>query len=83
MEGPITSNGIHPITGKGYKVIDKGVAGAAVASTPQVAQIAAAGAIETGASGKAVVKPASPTLPQKTMAETMYPKMLGLRGKEG
>jgi hypothetical protein len=83
MEGPITNNGIHPITGKGYKMVEKGVAGSAKASTPQASQVAAAGATETGASGKHMQNGTNPPpLPQKTMAEMMYPEKLGLRGEK-
>lgn len=73
-EGPITKNGIHPITGKSTVVLKEGVAGSAKPAPPAASQVAAAGAV-AGDDGK---KKAA--VQEKSMAETFYPKKLGLRG---
>lgn len=75
-QGPITHNGIHPITGKAAKVIPQGTKGAETHHAPKAAQVAAAGAKTGGAEGKHIAEGKD----QKSMASVFYPKAPGLRG---
>lgn len=75
--GPITHNGIHPITHQRPTIASEGKKGHEKAAPPKEGEKAAAGAKETGASGEH--KPVGKQ--EKSMAEIMYPKKLGLRGR--
>lgn len=74
--GPITHNGIHPITGKAVTVVKEGVAGSAKAATPKASQIAGEGAKHQDASGTRLKEGKQ----EKSMAQVMYPQKLGIRG---
>lgn len=74
--GPITKNGIHPITHIATTVVKEGVAGAAKPATPKAAQIPAAGANPGSPGGKHLMAGKQ----EKSMADTMYPKTVGLKG---
>lgn len=73
-DGPITKNGIHPITDKGTTKV--GTAGAAKPSTPKTAQVAGEGATPGAPGGKHLQAGKQ----EKSMADTMYPKKIGLKG---
>lgn len=67
--GPITKNGIHPITHQGRKVEAVGVAGTEKPSTPKPAQL------------EAKKENAAPITAPKSAAEVFYPSAPTLQGK--
>lgn len=91
--GPITQNGIHPISKT--RVIPKGTAGAKREDSPKPSQAAAAGAKSTTAphmqpkdgkpvapaQGAEVKSGGSTAEEQKGLGTKFYPKVLGLRGR--
>jgi hypothetical protein len=79
--GPITKNGIHPITGKLTTIERAPENGKPNESPPKASMVTAKGANPGGPGGKK--GPAKvDVLPQKTMAEMLYPKSVGMKQSE-